>query len=80
MANGDHIEVTESDQPSARPRLWRWILGTFIILISWLALGAILTAVFAGLFGLDLIALASTDKESLAIVRGYEPWQAATAV
>jgi hypothetical protein len=80
MANGDHVEVTESHEPSSRPRLWRWILGTFIILISWLALGAILTAVFAGLFGLDLLALASTNKESLAIVRGYEPWQAASAV
>lgn len=63
-----------------RPKLWRWILGTFLILISWLILGAILTAVFAGLFGLDLLALAGTDKESLAIVRGYEPWQAASAV
>ena len=63
-----------------RPKLWRWILGTFLILVSWLILGAILSAAIAALFGLDLLALAGTDKESLAIVRGYEPWQAASAV
>jgi membrane protease YdiL (CAAX protease family) len=63
-----------------RPKLWRWILGTFIILFGWLVLGAILTAVTAGLFGLDLLALAGSDMESLEIVRGYEPWQAASAV
>ena len=63
-----------------RPKLWRWILGTFLILISWLILGAILTAAIAALFGLDLPAIAGTDDESLAIVRGYEPWQAASAL
>lgn len=76
-------DLPESPTPElipARPKLWRWILGTFIILISWLAIGAILTAASAALFGLDLLALAGTDKESLAIVRGYEPWQAASAV
>ncbi len=63
-----------------RPKLWRWILGTFLILITWFILGAILTAVIAALFDLDLLALTGTDDESLAIVRGYEPWQAASAV
>ena len=71
-------EATITESP--RPRLWRWILGTFIILITWFIVGAILSAVSASLFGLDLIALSGTDKESLAIVRGYEPWQAASAV
>ena len=71
----ENFEVSQE-----RPKLWRWILGTFIILLGWLVLGAILTAVTAGLFGLDLLALAGSDKESLEIVRGYEPWQAASAV
>ena len=71
-------EATITESP--RPRLWRWILSTFIILITWFIVGAILSAVSASLFGLDLIALSGTDKESLAIVRGYEPWQAASAV
>lgn len=63
-----------------RPKLWRWILGTFIILLGWLVLGAILTAVTASYFGLDLLALAGNDSESLEIVRGYQPWQAASAL
>lgn len=68
------------DRTDDRPKLWRWILGTFLILITWFILGAILTAVIAALFDLDLLALTGTDDESLAIVRGYEPWQAASAV
>jgi membrane protease YdiL (CAAX protease family) len=63
-----------------RPKLWRWILGTFIILISWLVIGAILTAIVAEQFGLDLQVLAGTDKESLATIRSYEPWQAGSTV
>jgi membrane protease YdiL (CAAX protease family) len=58
----ENFEVSQE-----RPKLWRWILGTFIILLGWLVLGAILTAVTAGLFGLDLLALAGSDKESLEI-------------
>ncbi len=76
----DLVESPQIEEPNQRPKLWRWILGTFIILVSWLILGAILTAVFAGLFGLDLLALAGTDKESLATIRSYEPWQAGSAV
>lgn len=76
----DLVEVPQIKEPNQRPKLWRWILGTFIILVSWLILGAILTAVFAGLFGLDLLALAGTDKESLATIRSYEPWQAGSTV
>ena len=68
------------DKTDERPKLWRWILGTLLILVSWLILGAILTAAIAALFDLDILALAGTDKESLAIVRGYAPWQAASAV
>lgn len=76
----DQEAVNKIEDLPKRPKLWRWILGTFIILVSWIVLGAVLTAVSAGLFGLDLLALAGTDEESLAIVRGYEPWQAASAV
>ena len=63
-----------------RPKLWRWILGTSLILISWLVAGSALTILASSLFNLDLAALAGTDKESLAIVRSYAPWQAASAV
>jgi membrane protease YdiL (CAAX protease family) len=76
-------ELPESLNPEilpTRPKLWRWILGTFIILISWLVIGAIITAIVAQQFGLDLQVLAGTDKESLATIRSYEPWQAGSAV
>lgn len=63
-----------------RPKLWRWIFGTFIILISWLILGSALTILAASIFNLDLSALTGTDDESLAIVRTYAPWKAASAV
>ena len=63
-----------------RPKLWRWIFGTFIILISWLILGSALTILVASIFNLDLSALTGTDDESLAIVRTYAPLKAASAV
>ncbi|NDE96622.1 MAG: hypothetical protein EB045_05885, partial [Actinobacteria bacterium] len=65
-------ELPESLNPEilpTRPKLWRWVLGTFIILISWLVIGAIFTAIVAEQFGLDLQVLAGTDKESLATIR-----------
>lgn len=77
------MEFEEQQGPEKlepRPALWRWILGTFIILSGWLIIGAILTAVVVGLFGLDLLAIAGTDDESRAIVRSYEPWQAASSI
>ena len=63
-----------------RPSLWRWIFGTFIILFSWLILGSLLTIILAEFFGLDLEALTGVDDASLATVRTYAPWQAASAV
>lgn len=60
--------------------LRRWILGTVIILISWLAIGSALTILASSIFNLDLSALAGTDEVSLEIVRSYAPWQAASAV
>lgn len=64
----------------ARPRLLRWILGTAVIFAAWIVLGSILTAFFARLWNLDLGALSGSDDASIAIVRGYEPWKAATAI
>ncbi|NCW94199.1 MAG: CPBP family intramembrane metalloprotease, partial [Actinobacteria bacterium] len=76
----DFVEAPQTEEPNKRPKLWRWILGTFIILISWLVIGAIITAIVAQQFGLDLQVLAGTDKESLATIRSYEPWQAGSTV
>lgn len=72
----ESIEVSEA----IRPRLWRWLLGTFIILIAWLLGGSILTVIIAFQFDLDLSALAGNDAASLEIVASYPAWQAALAV
>ena len=81
MEESEVVEpIPQEPKPNQRPSLWRWILGTFIILISWLFIGGIFTVLSASLFDLDLGALTGTDKASLEIVRGYEPWQAASAV
>jgi len=72
----ESIEVTDG----LRPRLWRWLLGTFIILIAWLIGGSILTVIIAFQFDLDLSALAGNDAASREIVASYSPWQAALAV
>ena len=63
-----------------RPALWRWILGTFLILVSWTLIGAVLTAAFAGFFGLDLKALTGTDSQSRAILSTYPAWQSASTI
>lgn len=72
----ESIEVTEE----VRPRLWRWLLGTLIILIAWLLGGSILTVIVAFQFDLDLSALAGNDAASREIVATYPAWQAALAV
>jgi len=74
------IDPTSSTQPVHRPKLWRWVLGTFIVLISWLIVGSLLTIWVAEIFDLDLAVLTGTDDESLALLRNYAPWQAASAV
>jgi membrane protease YdiL (CAAX protease family) len=63
-----------------RPKLWRWILGTVIILFSWLIIGSLLTILIAEFFNLDLEVLTAVDDEGLATLRGYAPWQSATAI
>lgn len=72
----ESIVVTEE----VRPRLWRWLLGTLIILIAWLLGGSILTVLVAFQFDLDLSALAGNDATSREIVATYPAWQAALAV
>lgn len=74
---GEELEI---EQASPRPALWRWILGTVIILAGWLVIGAILTAITVAIFGLDIEAIAGSDDESRAIIASYQPWQAASAI
>jgi membrane protease YdiL (CAAX protease family) len=64
----------------ARPRLLRWLVGTFLILISWLIIGSILTGVTAAKFNLDLEVLASNDAQTRQTLASYQPWQAATTI
>ena len=60
-----------------RPSLLRWIIGTILILISWLIIGALLTGIAANLFSIDIAALAGENPSLLA---SYQPWQAATTI
>ena len=68
------------ERDSLRPKVWRWIVGTLIILISWTLIGAILTTTVAHFFTLDLNALSGTDERSQEILRSYPAWQSALAV
>lgn len=58
-----------------RPSLIRWSLGTLIILLAWLIVGAVLTGISAAIFDIEIESLAIPSE--LAI---YEPWQAATTI
>ena len=60
-----------------RPSLFRWSIGTILILISWLIIGALLTGIAANLFNIDIAALAGENPSLLA---AYQPWQAATTI
>jgi membrane protease YdiL (CAAX protease family) len=60
-----------------RPSLIRWSIGTILILISWLIVGALLTGFAANLFNIDIAALAGENPSLLA---SYQPWQAATTI
>ena len=64
----------------ARISKWRWIVGTLTILVAWILIGSLLTGLVAKWWELDLRAITSTDEKSIAIVRSYQPWRAATAV
>ena len=73
-------ESTSPEILPARPKLWRWILGTVIILFSWLIIGGLLTILVAEIFNLDLAVLTAVDDEGRALLRSYAAWQAASAV
>ena len=73
-------ESTSPEILPARPKLWRWILGTVIILFSWLIIGGLLAILVAEIFNLDLAVLTAVDDEGRALLRSYAPWQAASAV
>ncbi len=65
---------------SNRPRLWRWIVGTFAIFLAWQALGFLLTAGLARYFGYDLQLLFSVDDADLAKVRELPAWSTGATV
>ena len=73
-------ESTSPEILPARPKLWRWILGTVIILFSWLIIGGLLTILVAEIFNLDLAVLTAVDDEGRALLRIYAACQAASAV
>ena len=74
----DLPESTTTQFTPARPKLWRWILGTLIILFSWLVIGGILYSIVASVFDLDLQILDGADEADREILRSYQPWQAAS--
>jgi membrane protease YdiL (CAAX protease family) len=79
VALGGNLDIDFSEEPRQefRPSLLRWSIGTFLILISWLIIGAVFTGLTAARFGIDINALAGDDPGLLA---SYEPWQAATTI
>ena len=71
----DLPESTTTHFTPARPKLWRWILGTLIILFSCLVIGGILYSIVASVFDLDLQILDGADEADREILRSYQPWQ-----
>lgn len=67
-------------QELVRPKFTRWFFGTFIVLFAWFIIGSLMTAGATALLGIDLKALAGNDDASRAILAGYQPWQAASAL
>lgn len=64
----------------SRPRLRRWILGTFLIILAWVLFGSILTGLTADRFNINLDVLATDSDESRAILSSYAPWQTASTI
>lgn len=64
----------------SRPSLWRWIIGTVVILFLWQGMGLLLTVAAAAFFNYDLELLFSTDEADLAKVRELTPWSTAATV
>ena len=62
------------------PKLWRWIVGTIVIVIAWQGIGLLLTVGAAAFFDYDLELLFSTDDADLAKVRELTPWSTAATV
>lgn len=70
----------EESSSLSRPRLRRWILGTFLIILAWVLVGSILTGITADRFNIDLDVLATDSDESRAILSSYAPWQTASTI
>jgi membrane protease YdiL (CAAX protease family) len=68
------------DSSLARPRLWRWILGTIFIVSTWQILGFLLTLRFASIFDLNVELLFSTDDVDLPAIRALPAWASAATV
>lgn len=73
-------EALNTTSQEARPRLWRWIVGTLSILVLWQGLGVVLTIGAAKFFDFDLEMLFSTDDAGLAKLRDLPPWSAAATI
>ena len=72
--------IEDRGDQTSRPRLWRWIVGTFFIIIAWQLLGGLLTFALAKFFDYDLQLLFSTNDADLAKVRELSPWRTAATV
>ena len=71
--------MAEFSSPS-RPRLRRWILGTFLIILAWVLFGSILTGITADRFNIDLDVLAADTDQSREILSSYAAWQTASTI
>jgi membrane protease YdiL (CAAX protease family) len=63
-----------------RPRIWRWVAGTVLIIFTWQVLGFLFTLAAAKLFDYDVNLLFSTVEEDMAQVRQLAPWSTAATV
>ena len=73
-------EIVEGSVKQNRPRLWRWIVGTLLIVLVWQGLGLVFTIGAARFFGFDLEVLYSTDDAGIAALRELPPWSAALTI
>ncbi|MFM8842720.1 MAG: lysostaphin resistance A-like protein [Actinomycetota bacterium] len=73
-------EIVEGSVKQNRPRLWRWIVGTLLIVLVWQGLGLVFTVGAARFFGFDLEVLFSTDDAGIAALRELPPWSAALTI
>ena len=74
------MEMDQDSSTIPRPRLWRWITGTFLIITGWQIIGFFLTLGLALFFGFNIDLLFSTADEDMAQVRTQPAWSTAATV